>query len=181
MGPPENPTGPTENQQSGRRKRVARRPRTRRCLLKGCEHRFHPRQVRQRYCSEGCREAARKWCRWKAQQRYRETAPGQQKRNAQSRRYRERVSNRKPSEPETVNDPARVITEEEFFRSLLRPARLLRELRSQPAKSFAAFLYTCLSASIGSRPRSGTALEGSPRLNPDILIHKLTLAYIQPV
>jgi hypothetical protein len=43
----------------------------RRCLLKGREQRFHPRQARQRYCSEGCREAARKWSRWKAQERYR--------------------------------------------------------------------------------------------------------------
>ena len=43
----------------------------RRCLLKGCEQRYHPRQARQRYCSESCREAARKWSRWKAQQRYR--------------------------------------------------------------------------------------------------------------
>ena len=53
------------------------RPRMRRCLLKGCEQRFHPRQARQRYCSERCREAARKWSRWKAQQRYRETTAGQ--------------------------------------------------------------------------------------------------------
>jgi hypothetical protein len=31
------------------------------CLLKGCEQRFHPQQGRQRYRSEHCREAARKW------------------------------------------------------------------------------------------------------------------------
>jgi hypothetical protein len=72
----------------------------RRCLLKGCEQRFHPLQARQRYCSERCRDAARKWDRWKAQQRYRETAAGKQKRNGQSRRYRERVKSRKPSVPE---------------------------------------------------------------------------------
>ena len=85
------------------------------CLLKGCEQRFHPRQARQRYCSEGCREAARKWSRWKAQQRYRETAAGKQKRNGQSRRYRERVKSRKPPEPEAVNEAARVITTGTFF------------------------------------------------------------------
>ncbi len=181
MGPTENPTSHLENQQSGRRKRVARRPRTRRCLLKGCEQRFHPGQARQRYCSERCRKAARKWSRWKAQQRYRETAPGQQKRNGQSRRYRERVKNRKPQEPETVNDPARVITKEKFFRLLLRPARLLRELRSRAAKSFATLLFTCLPACAGARPRAGAALEGGARLNPDILIQRLNLAYIQPV
>src|ERR1017187_11019633 len=115
MGLSESPTGHPENQE-GRRKRLAGRPRMRRCLLKGCEQRFRPRQARQRYCSEGCREAARQWSRWKAQERYRETAAGQQKRNGQSRRYRERVKSRKPPEPETVSEPARVITTEGFFR-----------------------------------------------------------------
>jgi hypothetical protein len=89
---------------------------TRLCLIKGCPQRFHPRQARQRYCSARCREAARKWSRWKAQQRYREATAGKQKRNGQSRRYRERVKSRKTSEPEAVNDPTRVITTEEFFR-----------------------------------------------------------------
>jgi len=63
----------------------------RRCLLKGCEERFAPRQARQRYCSEECREAAREWSRWKAQERYRATRAGKQQRNGQSRRYRGRV------------------------------------------------------------------------------------------
>ena len=117
MGPPENPTGHSENQEAGRRKRWARQPRMRRCLLKGCEQRFHPHQTQQRYCSEHCREAARKWSRWKAQERYRETAEGKQKRNGQSRRYRERVRSRKPPEPEGVDEAARVITKEpqQFF------------------------------------------------------------------
>src|ERR1700682_3623992 len=109
MGPPESPTGHTENQEAGRRKRLPRRPRMRGCLLKGCEERFHPRQARQRYCSEGCRQAARRWSRRKAQERYRGTAAGQQKRNGQSRRYRERVKSRKSPEPEAVNEAARVI------------------------------------------------------------------------
>src|SRR5437899_952005 len=93
--------------------------RMRRCLLKGCEQRFHPRQACQRYCSAECRKAARRWSRWKAQQRYRETAAGQEKRNGQSRRYRERIKSRKTPEPEAVNDPTRVITTEHFFRPLL--------------------------------------------------------------
>ncbi len=158
MGPPENLTSQHENQE-GRRRRLPCRPRTRRCLLKGCEQRFHPRQARQRYCSEGCREAARKWSRRKAQERYRETASGQQKRNGQSRRYRERVKKRKPPEPEAVNDPARVITTEHFFRSLLRPARLLRELRTPTAKSFTALLFAHLPACARARPGAGTACE----------------------
>jgi hypothetical protein len=125
MGPPENPTSYPEKQESGGRKRLARRPRARRCLLKGCEQRFHPRQARQRYCSEDCRKAARKWSRWKAQPKYRTTAGGKRKRNGQSQRYRERVKSRKPAEPEAVSDGARVITKQHFFRALLRPARLL--------------------------------------------------------
>jgi hypothetical protein len=125
MGPPESPTRPRENQAPGRLKRRVHRPRQRRCLLKGCEQRFHPGQARQRYCSGACREAARKWDRWKAQQRYRETAAGKQKRNGQSRRYRERVRSRKPPEPEAANDLARVITTEHFFRLFVRPAGLL--------------------------------------------------------
>ena len=58
-------------------------------------------------------------------ERYRESAAGQQKRNDQSRRYRERVKDRKPAEPEAVNEAARVITTEHSFRSFLRPTGML--------------------------------------------------------
>jgi hypothetical protein len=180
MGPNENPTNRTINQE-GRRKRSARRPRMRLCLLKGCEQRFHPRQTRQRYCSERCREAARQWSRRKAQQRYRATRAGQQKRNGQGRRYRERVRNRKPPESEVVSDPARVITTEHFFRPLLRPARLLRELRTPAAKPFTALLFIRLPACAGARPGAGAAVETSARLNPEILIRRRCAPYIQPV
>jgi len=115
MGPPENPTRHDEKQVAYGRKQPSRRPRTRRCLLKGCEQRFRPRHVRQRYCSDDCREAAHQWSEWKAQQTYRATAAGKRKRNGQSRRYRERVRNRKPPEKEAVLEAARVITKN-FFR-----------------------------------------------------------------
>jgi hypothetical protein len=46
---------------------------------------------------------------------------GKEKRNGQSRRYRERVRRRQEQQPQ---EAARVITKD-FFRSLLRPARLL--------------------------------------------------------
>jgi hypothetical protein len=172
MGPPESPTRHRENQATGRRKRRSRRPRARLCLLKGCEKRFHPRQARQHYCSEACRKAARKWERWKAQQRYRKTAAGKQKRHGQSRRYRERVKSRKPAEPEVVNEPARVITTGHFFRPSLRPAGLLRDLRSSAAKSFTALLFAHLPACAGAGPRAGAALETRTRLNPEILIRR---------
>lgn len=181
MGPPENLTGHPENQVAGRRKRVVRRPRARRCLLKGCEQRFHPRQARQRYCSELCRKSARKWSRRKAQERYRETAAGQQKRNGQSRRYRERVKDWKPADPEAVSQAARVITTEHSFRPLLRPARLLREIRPPEAKSLAALLLARVPARAGARPRTRAALETGPRLNPEILIRLGRSTYIRPV
>lgn len=124
MGPPENLTRYPERQAGLRRRRPARRPRTRHCLLKGCEQRFRARHARQRYCSNGCRAAAREWSEWKARQTYRSTAAGKQKRNGQSRRYRERTKDQKQSVKEAVPETARVITKK-FFRWLLRPARLL--------------------------------------------------------
>jgi hypothetical protein len=86
-------------------------PRTRLCLLKGCEKRFRPKQASQRYCGEACRGAARKWARWKAQKKYRRTPRGREKRNAQSHRYRERVKKR----TEQVSAAARVIPKNLFF------------------------------------------------------------------
>ena len=159
MGPPESPTRHRENQATGRRRRATGRPRTRRCLLKGCEQRFPPRQPRQRYCSQRCRAEARKWSRWKAQQRYRDTLAGQQKRNGQSRRYRERVKNRKPPEAKAVNEGARVITPEDFFRAHVRPAGVLRAIRTPAAKSFAALLFPGLPKSTGASRGAGAALE----------------------
>jgi hypothetical protein len=102
-----------------------RRPRARRCLLKGCEQRFHPRHTRQRYCSERCRALARGWSEWKARRTYRATAAGKRKRRGQSRRYRERLKDRKPPQKEAVPEAARVITRKFFRWLLLRPARLL--------------------------------------------------------
>jgi hypothetical protein len=163
MGPPENRTSNPARQGARRRRPGVRRPRARGCLLKGCEQRFHPRQAGQRYCSAQCREAARAWSRWKAQQRYRETAAGKQKRNHQSQRYRERAHSRKPPEPEVVGETARVITPEHFFRPRLRSAGLLRMLRASAAKPLAAFLFGVVPACAGARPGTGAPLEaGAP-------------------
>jgi len=164
MGPPESATGHRENQVGGRRKRRAWRPRRRRCLLKGCEQKFHPRQARQRYCSEGCRKEARRWSRWKAQERYRETAAGREKRNGQSRRYRERVKSRKPAEPETVSESARVITKQHFFRTDMRPTGVLRGVCAAVAKSLAALLLRRVPARAGTRPGAGATLERGAHL-----------------
>ena len=158
MGPVENPTSHPARQAARRAKPSARRPRMRRCLLKGCEQRFHPRQASQRYCSERRQEAARKWSRWRAQQRYRATTSGKQRRNGQSQRYRKRIQSRKALEPEAVDEAARVITKN-FFRGVLRPARLLREICARAAKSLATLLLAGLQACGGTCRRAGGALE----------------------
>jgi hypothetical protein len=164
MGPPESLTRPCKKQADGRRTQRRRHPRSRCCLLKGCERKFQPWHARQRYCSAECRATARKWSRWKAQQRYRETAVGQAKRNGQSRRYRQRAKSRKPPEPEAVNEAARVISMEQFFRAHLRPARVLRAICAPAPKPFAAFLFARVPARLGASPRAGTALETGAHL-----------------
>ncbi len=158
MGPDEDFTLPAEARESGQP--PGRRPRRRCCLLKGCEKRFWPQQAGQRYCGDECRQAARRWSRWKAQQNYRATAAGKEKRNGQSRRYRQRVRSRQPAAPkETGPKAARVITPQ-FFRPLLRPARLLRRVRSAAALAPAALLFARLPA------RHGTSLATRAALAP---------------
>ena len=171
MGPPENRTRQIQNQESGPQKRLTRRPRTRCCLLKGCTRRFRPGRARERYCSDECRTAARKWSRWKAQQSYRAKTAGKERRNGQSRRYRERVRNgTQLAQEQAVPEAARVITNN-FFRPLLRPSRLLREIRSSAAITGKEVLFACVPARHGTRLATRAALAqahamGVERLAP---------------
>lgn len=73
------------------------RPRRRRCLLKGCEAWFRSLYPSARYCSEGCRCAARRWSQWRANRRYRQSEQGQACRRQQCRRRRERCRARQRS------------------------------------------------------------------------------------
>jgi hypothetical protein len=99
MGPSDDRPTAEKNQvnqhKTARQARRVRRPRTRACLLKGCERRFRPVHALTRYCGEECREQARRWREWKAQHHYRQSAGGKQKRREQSRRYRERCKQAK--------------------------------------------------------------------------------------
>jgi hypothetical protein len=158
VGPDEDSTLPPEDREPGQP--PGRRPRTRCCLLKGCERHFSPQRARQRYCSDECRRAARRWSRWKAQQSYRATAAGKERRNGQSRRYRQRVRNRQPAaQEEAVPEAARVITHN-FFRLLLRPSWLLRGIRSTAALAPPAVLFARVPA------RHGTSLATRAALAP---------------
>ena len=163
MGPLEDCTRHRQRpRRGGERKRPARRPRTRPCLLKGCERRFRPLRARDRYCSRECREAAGKWRRWKAQQRYRATAAGREQRNGQSRRYRERVRNRKQTTPEEVlPEAARVITPN-FFRPLLRSSRLLPGVLRTTAIASPKILFQHVPTGHGTRPPARATLVPCP-------------------
>lgn len=157
--PPERPTN-----QDGRREPSnsrGRRPRLRRCLLKGCGRRYRPLRPWARYCGEECRRQARRWSRWKAQKRYRATAPGKERRQAQSRRYRRR--GRRGKQGRTPRqEAARVITAN-FFRLHVRPSWLLQDLPPEPSFSTATLLFAGVSARTGARPGAGTAVEGALR------------------
>lgn len=94
--------------------------RLRRCLLKGCEQSFRPIHPLCRYCSPACRQAARRWQGWRAQQTYRATANGRQHRQKQARAYRQRRPPQTPCPPplpssaepaDPTNDPALAGTE----------------------------------------------------------------------
>ncbi len=161
MGPTQDPAERHTNQDGkhGRAKKRMRRPRLRRCLLKGCECRFRPKHPWSRYCGDACRSKARRWLRWKAQKRYRATGFGKQQRQAQSHRYRQRILTRNRSNSAT-RKPARVITAK-FFRLLLRPAGLLRPVHAHAPFSPAAILFAGVQAGAGACSGAGTALEGT--------------------
>jgi hypothetical protein len=181
MGPLEDCTRqPDRSDRCGGRKRAARRPRTRPCLLKGCERPFRPMRATERYCSRECREAAGKWRRWKAQQRYRATAAGREKRNGQSRRYRERVRNRKQTAPEkALPEAARVITPN-FFRPLLRPSRLLPGVLRTAAITSPKVLFQRVPTGHGTRPAARATLASRPAAAVEQVSHhrgEISLTY----
>jgi hypothetical protein len=74
----------------GTRPQRPRWQRRRRCLLKGCGQWFRPSHPQGRYCCVACRDAARRWQRWRAQQKYRASHNGKGHRQQQARRYRQR-------------------------------------------------------------------------------------------
>ena len=71
-----------------------RRPRVRRCLLKGCDRDFVPDDPLSRYCGQACSAEARRWSQREANRRYRASAGGRRCRREQASRYRQRVKER---------------------------------------------------------------------------------------
>ena len=92
-------------------------PCCRRCLLKGCECWFLPPWPQARYCSTACQVAAQYWRVWHANQLYRASDQGKQRRRDQSRRYRDRARQRsalaEPAPPTPHIEPASSVIEAE--------------------------------------------------------------------
>lgn len=139
MSPSEDPSSPPERQRPREPTsltRRARRPRHRMCLLKGCESVYRPQHPLARYCRAVCRAAARQWRKWKAQQRYRESPNGRQKRQAQCRRNRERRKAKESARKIASAGTARVIPI--GFFSCDRPGcyRVFKRTKRSPQQRF---------------------------------------------
>jgi len=115
IGPTESPTNNPQNQERRKRERSCRRPRMRRCLLKGCPRRFRPEHALERYCSDACRRAAAEWSRWKARLKYRAKEATKEKRKVQCQRRRDRAKSRKKRGLQAAAAVARVIPKKHFF------------------------------------------------------------------
>lgn len=83
----------------------SRRPRRRKCVLKGCECWFQPKQPQERYCSDECRQEGTRWRRWRASQSWRASERGKERRRCQSQRYRERRRQRREAFQLTCTRP----------------------------------------------------------------------------
>jgi len=182
MGPSDDRPG--QRQRQGRSGRAAR-PRARMCLLKGCGESFQPSHPQRRYCGYACRAAAKSWRDWKSRQRYRGTERGREKRRGQSRRYRGRMMERKRNGEMPRRVPgrgARVSVQQEIF-VLVRPARLLRDVRSNPALALAAILHAALSEGAVSRAGAGAAMAAARtrnRARGDSVLARLSVTYCRP-
>jgi hypothetical protein len=109
--------------------------RLRRCLLKGCDRFFRPTHPQARYCSDHCRQQARRWRRWYHSHGYRTSDQGKCRRREQSRRYRARRRQRcagnlpglAPPEPPPVPPSAAQTTPASAVAVFLAPLQLGRE------------------------------------------------------
>lgn len=174
MAPTDGPSSAPQNQ---KRKKCCR-PRTRRCLLKGCKKRFHPKKALERYCSDECRDAARKWSLWKAQLKYRATEHGKDQRKEQSRRNRKRVKHKKNHEFEAKDEAARVITIN-FFLPLLRPSWMLRDVQIQSEITAATILLKGMPESYGTGLGTRTAMEKRPNSKKPFIRKPQCLPFIR--
>jgi len=124
------PVGTLHSTQCHSRLPRARRPRPRICLRKGCGRKYLPRRWNQRYCQDPeCLREVRRWlaARRQAKRRQDPGVKAQQALAQKQRRQRAKVAPKAMANPDVA--PARGHAAENFFRALLRSARLLRTPR----------------------------------------------------
>lgn len=105
-------------------------PRTapRRCLLKGCNRYFPPNHSLDRYCSDRCTQAARRWTIAMANLNYRSSDNGKQKRREQAARYRSRCKERQQQcQNETAHQELQLADQEPADQSGSAPSESPRE------------------------------------------------------
>lgn len=128
---------------SSPRRQVPGHSRMRICLLKGCQTWFSPLHPLSRYCSEPCRQAARRWSRWRAACRYRASERGKECRRRQACRYRERLRQRQTeAEERPATDEGHQEAEDSERIPCSRPGCYERFLpsRRSPLKKFCSSL-----------------------------------------
>jgi hypothetical protein len=135
----------------------SRRPRSRqrRCLLKGCGQCFRPSHPQHRYCSGPCREAARRWRYWQAQQKYRASSKGRSQRQQQARRYRQRCREQPrpagPSSPPTRSGAAAVGDGHGASGEGKRPARKSEKVVLWPCARPGCYVLLAVAGAYSSR------------------------------
>ena len=151
--------------QGGRR---VRGPRSRVCLLKGCERRFRPLRPLTRYCSEQCREEARRWREWKARHRYRQSEAGKRKRRAQSRRYRLR-SNRARAANHGPGRPREGHRKKKYFAAPAIGLAAMRNSSGADARPCSDFVHTLVGEPwSGFWSANGVGGNGNPSRHGDL-------------
>jgi hypothetical protein len=113
------------------------RGRRRQCLLKGCGQWFCAAYPQSRYCSDTCRQQARRWRRWQSSRRWRASEQGRDHRRQQAQRYRQRrvalvaARRTKPSQPA---QPAEQQPGSIAEREGQRPATICQDWDGQPCQ-----------------------------------------------
>jgi hypothetical protein len=180
MGPPESPTRPSRKSRGGPAEANGRRPRMRRCLLKGANSVF----IRGRRANAiAARSAGRRrgsGRRWKAQQ-----DTGRRDRARETERSKPALPGAR-QKPETigirgVDDPARVITTRIFFSIIAATGQAATRDSHVSGEVPCNASVRRLPARAGARPASGSGDGNRRAFNPDILIVRQDWPYIQPV
>jgi hypothetical protein len=122
------------------------RLRRRRCLLKGCEQSYRPIRPQSRYCSDACRQEARRWRRRHASRTWRASPTGRRCRREQSRRYRQRIPLIVLSEPPAAASDVPVPSPVTEACEGQRPATILPDSLHRPCQRPGCYVVFAVTA-----------------------------------